>query len=256
LPGPFHDESQFHYEAHASSADLTQTDGQRMAVVHIRRLLAAILLVAGSLAIAAVPAEPAVKKSRAGICHERGTAGYEQTIHFRGFPSLDACLKSGGRLPKNAKIKPRFDPTTPARAGDDGVLFGPLVNVIDGDTLIVKIQGAALHFRLAGIDAPELGQPFGDEARNGLAELIGEQPCVLVYEEGDMYGRLVAHLWIGDRYVNAEMVQRGMAWFDSRSAPDDLLFGYEDEAREASRGLWTLPKEQRIAPWEWREGQR
>jgi endonuclease YncB( thermonuclease family) len=227
-----------------------------MAVLHIRELLAAILLVTGSLAIAAPPTEPAVKKSRAGICHERGTTGYEQTIHFRAFPTLDACIKSGGRPPKNARLKPRFDPTTPARAGDDGVLFGPLVNVIDGDTLIVKIQGAALHIRLAGIDAPELGQPFGDESRNTLADLIGDQPCVMVYEEGDMYGRLVAHLWIGETYVNAEMVQRGMAWFDSQSAPDDLLHAYEDAARDARLGLWALPKEQRIPPWEWRSEQR
>ena len=56
-----------------------------------------------------------------------------------------------------------------------------------------------------------------------LRGLIGGQQCVLVYEEGDMYGRLVAHLWIGDMYVNAEMVKRGMAWFDSASAPDELV---------------------------------
>jgi endonuclease YncB( thermonuclease family) len=81
--------------------------------------------------------------------------------------------------------------------------------------------------------------------------LIGEQQCVLVYDEGDMYGRLVAHLWIGDLYVNAEMVKRGMAWFDSASASDDLLVSKEEEAREAKRGLWALPEEP-VPPWEWR----
>ena len=106
------------------------------------------------------------------------------------------------------------------------------------------------------MDAPELGQPFGDEARNLLAELIDGRQCVLVYDEGDMYGRLVAHLWIGELYVNGEMVQRGMAWFDSQSAPDNLLNEYEREATEAKRGLWALPLEDRVPPWDWRKEKR
>jgi len=220
-------------------------------------LLCVILLATGSASIAADVSEVAVKKSRRGVCHERGTAGYQQTVHFQAFPSVQSCLKSGGRLPKGtAHAKPKFDPSKPAQPGDEGVLFGPLINVIDGDTLIVKIQGAALRIRLVGIDAPELGQPMGDTARNELATLIGEQLSVLVYDEGDMYGRLVAHLWIGSTYVNAEMVKRGLAWFDSASAPDNLLDLYQEEAREARRGLWALPLEDRAPPWDWRKDQR
>lgn len=219
-------------------------------------MLGALLLATVSVSFAAAPPQAAVKKSRNGICHLDGTAGYQQTIHFKAFKTIDACLKSGGRLPKNPHKKSYFDSSTPAHAGDEGVLYGPLAKVVDGDTVIVKVQGAALHFRLAGIDAPESDQPFGASASEELATLIGEQPCVLVYEEGDVYGRLVAHLWIGDLYVNAEMVRRGMAWFDSASAPDNLLFSNEEEAREAKRGLWALPAEARVPPWEWRKEQR
>jgi len=220
-------------------------------------VLVAILLATGSVSIAAAPSDVAVKQSRKGICHERVTPGYQQTLHFTSFKSIEACLKSGGRLPKtSAHKKSHFDPSKPARAGDEGVLFGSLVKVIDGDTLIVKVQGAALRVRLVGIDAPEAKQPFGYTAQNELANLIGGQQCVLVYEGGDMYGRLLAHLWIGDMYVNAGMVKRGMAWFDSASAPDDLLLSNEDEAREAKRGLWALPLEDRIPPWEWRREPR
>jgi endonuclease YncB( thermonuclease family) len=220
-------------------------------------LLVAILLVAGSASIAVGPSDVAVKKSRNGICHERGSTGYDQTKRFNAFDSVATCLKSGGRLPKNsAHKKSHFDPSKPSHAGDDGVLFGALVRVVDGDTLDVKIQGAVLRFRLAGVDAPEEKQPFGYTAQIELAGLIGEQQCVLVYEEGDMYGRLVAHLWIGDTYVNAEMVKRGMAWFDSASASNDLLFSNEEEAREEKRGLWALPPEDRVPPWEWRKEPR
>jgi endonuclease YncB( thermonuclease family) len=227
--------------------------------VHLiqRLVLSAILLVAGSASSAAGSPEVAIKKSKAGICHERGTPGYQQTIHFKSFDSLAACLKSGGRLPKSAaRKKSHFDPSTPAHAGDEGVLYGPLIRVIDGDSLIVKVQGAELHIRLVGIDAPEADQPFGDNARTELSGLIAEQQCVLVYEEGDTYGRLVAHLWIGDVYVNAEMVRHGMAWFDSASAPDNLLDLYQEEARDQKRGLWALPIEERVPPWEWRKEPR
>ncbi len=237
---------------------LAQTSRQQMGV-HLFQggLLTAILLVTGSASIAAVPSDAAVKKSKAGICHERGTPGYLQTIHFKAFGSIAACLNSGGRLPKTSTHKTsHFDSSKPAHPGDEGVLYGPLVRVIDGDTLVVKIQGADMHIRLVGIDAPESDQPFGDTARSELASLIGEQPCVLVYEGGDAYGRLLAHLWIGDVYVNAEMVKRGMAWFDSASAPDNLLDSYEDEAREAKRGLWALSLEERVPPWEWRKEPR
>jgi micrococcal nuclease len=220
-------------------------------------VLVAILLAAASASIAATRADAAVKKSKHGICHERGTFGYQQTVHFETFASIEACLKSGGRLPKNSgRARPRFDPSKPARAGDDGVLYGPLVRVIDGDTIIVTIQGAELHMRLAGVDAPESDQPFGDVAGKELASLVGEQPCVMVYEEGDTYGRLIVHLWIGDTYVNAEMVRRGMAWFDSASAPNDLLVADEEEAREGKVGLWALPVEERVAPWVWRKEER
>jgi endonuclease YncB( thermonuclease family) len=131
-----------------------------------------------------------------------------------------------------------------------------LVRVIDGDSFDVKIQGANQHIRLAGVDAPESDQPFGDIARTELTSLIGEQQCVMVYVEGDMYGRSIVHLWIGDTYVNAEMVKRGMAWFDSASAPSSLLTADEEEAREAKRGLWALPLDERIPPWDWRHEKR
>lgn len=92
------------------------------------RVIAALLAASAITSLAGAADQPAVKKSRAGICHERGSQGYEQTIHFKAFGTIQACLSSGGRLPKNSSHKkPQFDPLTPAHRGDDGVLFGPLV---------------------------------------------------------------------------------------------------------------------------------
>ena len=42
---------------------------------------------------------PPVKKSRNGICHDRDSQWYAQTIHFEPFKTMKDCLDSGGRLP-------------------------------------------------------------------------------------------------------------------------------------------------------------
>ena len=44
---------------------------------------------------------PPVKKSRNDICHDRDSQWYPQTIHFEPFNTIEDCLKSGGRLPKD-----------------------------------------------------------------------------------------------------------------------------------------------------------
>jgi len=132
----------------------------------------------------------------------------------------DGCHVSQktGKRHCHAPRKKHIDLTKPARAGAQGVLYGALVRIIDGDTLAVRIQGADMAFRLSGIDAPELSQPFGPEAMAELAKLIGTQQCVMEVVEADSYGRTVVHLWVGDQYVNAEMMRRGMAWFDTEYA--------------------------------------
>ena len=151
---------------------------------------------------------------------------------------------------------PKFDPEHPPRAGDEGVFYGPLVRVKDGDSLVAKVQGVAMDFRLAEIDAPEHDQPYGEQAKRDLLTLAKGQQLVIVPFETDGYGRTVAYIWNGDTYLNAEMVKRGAAWFYSRYAPGETLFYVEREAREAKRGLWALPLKGRVEPWEWRKRKR
>lgn len=56
------------------------------------------LLSAGT--VLAQAADPAVKKSDSGICHDKTSASYEQTKNFTEFKTVDECIKSGGTLPK------------------------------------------------------------------------------------------------------------------------------------------------------------
>jgi hypothetical protein len=45
-------------------------------------------------------AEPIVKKSDSGICHDKNSTSYERTKKFTEFKTVDECVKSGGTLPK------------------------------------------------------------------------------------------------------------------------------------------------------------
>jgi endonuclease YncB( thermonuclease family) len=151
---------------------------------------------------------------------------------------------------------PLFDPAHPPRAGDEGVFYGPLVRVKDGDSLIAKVQGVAMDFRLADVDAPELDQPYSRQAQRELASLAKGQQLVLLPIDTDRYGRTIAHVWNGDTYLNEEMVKRGAVWFYPEFARGAAFYDVEQEARNAKRGLWALPLKDRVEPWVWRKRKR
>ena len=65
-------------------------------------LVFASVYLGSPLMVHAQTADPAVKKSESGICHDRSSSSYAATKKFEAFASIDACTKSGGRLPANA----------------------------------------------------------------------------------------------------------------------------------------------------------
>ena len=87
-----------------------------------------------------------------------------------------------------------------------------VVRVKDGDSLVVDSNGREVEVRLADIDTPEFNQPRGDEAREALRSLVDGKEVRLELIGGDAYRRIVAHVFVGDLDVNAELVRRGLAW--------------------------------------------
>lgn len=154
------------------------------------------------------------------------------------------------------RISASPSPGRPPRAGDEGVFFGPVIAVIDGDSLRAKIQGVVMEFRLAGIDAPERDQPYGSRARDELQGLIRGKTAIIEFRDVDRYGRVVGDLWIDGLHVNRELVARGAAWFYPQFARDDTLYQVEQRVRDSKRGLWSLRPEDRIEPWIWRQRQQ
>jgi micrococcal nuclease len=141
---------------------------------------------------------------------------------------------------------------TVACATDDPFLSGVVVGIVDGDTADVRLQSGLIRVRLHAVDAPERDQPQGAASKQALAKLVYGQQVSVEPIEQDRYDRLVARLWLGDLDVNAAMIKQGAAWVYRRYADDPAYCAYEKAARDLKRGVWSLPGEQRAAPWEWR----
>ncbi|WP_448582239.1 thermonuclease family protein [Thermaurantiacus sp.] len=130
-----------------------------------------------------------------------------------------------------------------------------VLRVKDGDSFLVERipQKRVSEVRLAGIDAPELGQPWGLSSRSALRRLISGQRVTVDVIDRDRYGRLVSKVFVGQVYVNAAMTRSGNAWAFSRFLPDAAIRAGHHAARKEGKGLWSLPPEQRVPPATWRE---
>jgi len=70
---------------------------------------------------------------------------------------------------------------------------GRVVAVADGDTLTVLDSKKLQHkIRVAGIDAPEKGQPFGDRSKQSLSRAVMGKDVRIEWNKQDRYGRYVA----------------------------------------------------------------
>lgn len=135
-------------------------------------------------------------------------------------------------------------------------LAGKVVGVVDGDTIDVLVDRRPVRIRLAEIDTPERGQPWGSRAKQGLSELVFGKDVRAVVVDTDFYGRLVGRVYVEGLYVNAELLRAGHAWVYRKYSRDPSLLVLERQAKEAKRGLWRLPEAERTPPWEWRAASR
>ncbi|WP_326538870.1 thermonuclease family protein [Pseudorhodoferax sp.] len=144
--------------------------------------------------------------------------------------------------------------SAPARAAE--VWLGTVSHVSDGDTLWVRPGdgGKPRKIRVHGIDAPELCQAHGPEARAALQQRALHHQVRVQSLHADDYGRLLARLWLGDEDLAALQVREGHAWsYRYRHNPGPYL-GEEGEARAARRGLFADAQAQRPYAFRQRHG--
>jgi micrococcal nuclease len=133
---------------------------------------------------------------------------------------------------------------------------GEVVSVLDGDTIEVMHNGKAQRVRLYGIDCPEKGQPFGNNAKQAASTLVFAMEVTLEIHGKDKYGRILADVLLADgTNVNQRLVRDGWCWWYRKYAPEDaVLEALEAQARDTKIGLWA--DSEPVPPWEWRKSSK
>ena len=118
-----------------------------------------------------------------------------------------------------------------------------VTEVVDGDTFYL---GNGEKVRMLGINTPESGRPFSEDATNFLTNMILGKEVTLVNdsknEDSDSYGRLLAHVYVNDTFVNYEIIKVGFAFWYPYTSGTDFDSEYQEAQDYASNnevGLWT-----------------
>ena len=143
---------------------------------------------------------------------------------------------------------------TPERK-DARRILGRVVSVADGDTITVLDEtNTQIKVRLDAIDAPELGQPFGQAAKKALSEMVFGRDVVVYRKKLDRWGRTIGHVIVDGVDTNLAMLEAGMAWHYKQYDKNKRLAEAEIAAREAKIGLWR--DGEATSPWDWRAAKR
>ena len=137
------------------------------------------------------------------------------------------------------------------------ILLGKVIRIADGDTITILDQTKTQHkIRLAGIDAPEKGMPFGQKSKEHLSVLVAGKQVLVETSKVDRYGRKVGKVIVEGLDANLAQIEAGFAWHykayeREQSVVDRQAYDKaEEHAREARKGLWQ--DREPVPPWEWR----
>lgn len=140
-------------------------------------------------------------------------------------------------------------------------LSGRVVAVSDGDTVTVLVNDHDQYkIRVAGIDAPEKKQAFGQKSKALMSDLVYGKAVVVEWSKRDRYGRTIGKVMVNGQDAGLEMLRAGMAWhykqYQREQSVEDRerYSAAEDTARAAQIGLWI--DEEPMPPWEWRHSRR
>lgn len=130
---------------------------------------------------------------------------------------------------------------------------GRVTHVSDGDTLWVQPADGAtapVAIRIVDIDAPEICQPWGPQARDALQERAGGRDVIVRPVGRDGYGRTLARVTLDDLNLGPWLVQEGHAWSQRTRWDQGPLVKQETQARALRRGLHAQPEP--VSPKEFR----
>lgn len=129
-----------------------------------------------------------------------------------------------------------------------------VLKVIDGDTIYIKSDNGRKKVRLRHIDAPEIRQSYGKEAKIFLDKQIDGKKIIVNSDYKDRYGRDIGDIFVYNNdeaiYINAKLIKSGHAWVYKSYRKNTYLMNLENFARENMLGLWK--DKSAIEPWVFR----
>jgi endonuclease YncB( thermonuclease family) len=133
---------------------------------------------------------------------------------------------------------------------------GKVVSVVDGDTINIMHGDTKEKVIFFGIDCPEIGQDFGDQARKFTDDRCYHQVVTIEDHGKDSKGRTIGVVMLADgTNLNQDLVKQGLAWWSDKYAPNDAtLKQLHANAKSQKIGLWSAPNP--VPPWIFRNGSR
>jgi endonuclease YncB( thermonuclease family) len=178
-------------------------------------------------------------------------AAATDTPAMAAVPGPSPTAADSGMTPAQPVSSNGLSATQPAASRAANAHVWRVVGVQDGDTLTCLDEtNQQQKIRLAGIDAPEVGQDYGTAAREALASMVFGKTVDVVDEGRDRYGRWVGHVSVDGLDVNRQMVGTGSAWHYAAYSTDQSLAAVQAQAQSQRLGLWGQPNP--IPPWEYR----
>ena len=141
-------------------------------------------------------------------------------------------------------------------ATNAGTLTGLVVGITDGDTLTLLVDRQQYKIRIAGIDAPERHQAWGDKSKLNISRLSFNQPAVADCPKVDRWGRQICKVTVNGVDIGLEQVKDGMAWWFRKYAKEQAAEDRSDYENAESMsqlrrlGLWGDANP--MPPWDFR----
>lgn len=140
-------------------------------------------------------------------------------------------------------------------------LSGNVVGISDGDTITLLDEKHVQHkIRLAGIDAPEKKQAFGERSKQALSDCAYGKKAFIEYNKKDRYGRIVGKVIVDKTDCNMRQIGLGLAWhykkYENEQPQEDreTYSKLESSARTSRIGLWK--DDGPMPPWDYRHQNR
>ncbi|MBX9787552.1 MAG: thermonuclease family protein [Pirellulales bacterium] len=136
-------------------------------------------------------------------------------------------------------------------------LAGRVIDIPDSDVVVIQFGTQQRTVRLAGVDAPEMPQPYGGTARMALVRWASGRQAIVEVTRREQGDRLEGRVLVDGRDLGRDLVDQGLAWrlplVDESRAGDYSrdLAAVERMARRRHRGLWS--RSSPLPPWQWRE---